>query len=595
MPITFLPFEDSLLIAAKNGHIAIIEKAIADGVFVDSRDSSHGRTLLIWTAMNGHKDLVQLLLRRNANVNAKDIWNSTALLLAIAHGHSDTSEILLRAGASMEDRDFGGHAPLTLAAEVGLFSIVQSLLAAGADIDVKDWRKRRTALSWAAEKGHEDIVDILLENNALVDEADENNRSPLVWAAMNGHSDVVKLLLRWNANTEIRDSTFGRTPFLWAIKQGHAAVIQLLKDISPPEINYGLSLHPEPPSSARLDKLQEVYRTVNPDFDWRRNQGGELLLWTIEDDREEDFKFLIEQGANADARDNNGMSALANAAKKGLLNVVKILIERVVDADPVDAFDRTPLSWAAEMGHVEITRLLLARGAYIDAADDSGATPLIHATCLGHESVVSLLLDAGANPCAEDEHSRTALSFAAENGDMSLVALFLDKGVSPDQGSEYSPLIEAVSQNNLELVKLLLESGGDPYSDLYSHVELPPLVLAACHGKTELVKVLLERTAESLQTKRDHICRALAEASYEDEYDVIEAILEQQSSFGIEKGEIDDWVLEYAKQNEYEDLIDLLRPYFSAVETDSKSDSESTLASPIRSLNAEHISDTSGC
>ncbi|CAG7919092.1 unnamed protein product [Penicillium olsonii] len=575
MPIVLLPSDDPLISAAQDGQIATIEKALDDGKYADSRDLSNGRTLLIWAAMNGHKPLVELLLQRNASVNAKDIQNGTALLQAIANKHIETSEVLLEAGAHVESRDYCGHTPLTLAAAVGSNTTVKSLLAAGAEIEAKDWRQSRTALSWAAEQGHEDIVEMLLESNAIVDAVDEQSRPPIIWAAMNGHAKCVKLCLRWNASTEIKDTKFDRTPFLWAIKQEHEAVIQVLKGISPPEIDYGLPLHPEPPSSARLDELQQLFRNINPDFDWRKNGGGELLLWTLEDDREEDFKFLLAQGANTNAKDKDGKTALANAAYHGQSDVVKLLLEQGIDADPVDGFNRTPLSWAAEMGHVEIIRLLLEKNVNLDTMDDDESTPLLCAASQGHEAVVSLLIDAGANPCAEDENSRNALSFAAESENMSLVALLLAKGVSPDEGSEYSALSEAVSANNRELVEMLLAHGADPYSESYGHVELPPLVLAACHGKTELVEIFLDRPAKSPEVKKEQICRALVEASDEDKNDVVEVILEQVSSHGIQKGDIDDMVLEYAQRNEDDDLVDLLRPYFSDFEMSSDSDSDS--------------------
>jgi ankyrin repeat protein len=62
----------------------------------------------------------------------------------------------------------------------------------------------RTPLSWAAEKGHEDIVRLLLEKSADPNSTDRGGRTALSWATEKGHGVIVKLLLENNANTENR-------------------------------------------------------------------------------------------------------------------------------------------------------------------------------------------------------------------------------------------------------------------------------------------------------------------------------------------------------------------------------------------------------
>lgn len=344
MPVELCPWEEPLLVAAVGGQTAKMKEELNKDKEVDIRDLEYGRTSLIWAAEDGHEDAVQLLLKWNANVNALDLHGRTPLLQAAANGHKDVTKQLLAANAHIECRDFSGHTPLILAAKAGFDSVVRSLLEAGADLDVQEWRYGRTALSWAAERGDANTVEILLDGNAAVDLADKLHRTPMSWAAMDGHANVVKLLLRWNASTETKDIDYDRTPFLWAIKRGHDSVIQILKGISLPEINYGLAARPVPTPSARLDELKKQFRTVKPDFDWRKSGGGEILIWAIDSCREEDVGFLIQQGADLNTQDDDGMTVLSHAASTGLIVVVKLLLERDVDPDPVDIFGRTPSS-----------------------------------------------------------------------------------------------------------------------------------------------------------------------------------------------------------------------------------------------------------
>ena len=82
----------------------------------------------------------------------------------------------------------------------GLSKVVQELLNAGSDIshfviDAKcdnGW----TPLHWSAQNGHEDVVELLIDHKALIDEVDLNGNTPLYYASLHGYLEVVKLLVQ---------------------------------------------------------------------------------------------------------------------------------------------------------------------------------------------------------------------------------------------------------------------------------------------------------------------------------------------------------------------------------------------------------------
>jgi hypothetical protein len=109
--------------------------------------------------------------------------------------------------------------------------IILTFLCASGKLDVesKDNSTGQTPLSWAAEKGYEAVVKLLVERGVELETKDGLfGRTPLSWAAGKGHEAVVKLLVEGGAELETKDGLFGRTPLSWAAENGHEAVVKLL-------------------------------------------------------------------------------------------------------------------------------------------------------------------------------------------------------------------------------------------------------------------------------------------------------------------------------------------------------------------------------
>ena len=136
-----------------------------------------------------------------------------------------------RTASTRTPRTQYGRTPLSWAAEKGHEAVVKLLLdKEGVDPDSKD-NYGRTPLSWAAEKGHEAVVKLLLEKDGVdPDSKDNDGQTPLSWAAENGHEAVVKLLLDKEGVDPDSKDNYGRTPLSWAAGNGHEAVVKLLLD-----------------------------------------------------------------------------------------------------------------------------------------------------------------------------------------------------------------------------------------------------------------------------------------------------------------------------------------------------------------------------
>ena len=165
----------------------------------------------------GHKDMVQALLKAGANVDAANGSGETALMAAAMHGHKDIVETLLSAGVSVDVAAAFGLTALMLAAREGHKDVVEMLLAAGAKIDILVG-SGTTVLIVAAAQGHKDVVETLLVAGAKKDVVSRSGNTALMLAIQNGRKDVVEMLLAAGANVAVVNK-YGETALSLALMQ----------------------------------------------------------------------------------------------------------------------------------------------------------------------------------------------------------------------------------------------------------------------------------------------------------------------------------------------------------------------------------------
>jgi len=239
-------------IVTSTRHAQDFRKALVELVDVDTREAVSGRTPLYLAVIWERIDLMELFLKRGADVDKIDNKKQTPLLRAVLCGKTfGTIDFLLTHGANPNYKECGEKTVLCQVAErndiplIELFlkhephssekcyyclvsngsgtnisaATVEFLLTRGANPNLKDdmgW----TMLQRAAVMNRVDLIEILLKHGANIDATTTSRMSPLMYAAQRGSCEAVEFLLRRGADPNIV-SDLGKTAYTLCAKDGN--------------------------------------------------------------------------------------------------------------------------------------------------------------------------------------------------------------------------------------------------------------------------------------------------------------------------------------------------------------------------------------
>ncbi|ETP25617.1 serine/threonine protein kinase [Phytophthora nicotianae CJ01A1] len=409
-----------------------------------------------------------------ADVDAGDAATGwTPLILASWNGHLHVVRYLLERGAAVDAVDYGGSPAVRFAASEGCLDILRELTEQGGADLNVAEGSGWTPLLFASQGGHVDIVRYLLEHGADVDARDSGGSSALRFAASDGRLEVVKLLVEFGGARANQTEIDGWTPLILASWHGHYSVV----------------------------------------------------------------KFLLEHGAQIDAKDMGGSTALRFAASEGRMRIAKLLVQHgSMCVNEPEVHGRTPLWFAVANNHMRLATWLLQigaapnirtdqgstplmricrsdnadddiveqfldHGADVNVSDYQGWTPLIHACESGDPDpgIMEVLLDHGADVNARDNEGSTPLMHVclAGDADSSVVQLLADHGadINAQDGRGKTSLMLAASNGDLKTVKQLLTLGAD--SSLVDNFKHTALDYAKTHGHRQVQELLVSKLSHT--------------------------------------------------------------------------------------------------
>ncbi|KAL9616887.1 MAG: hypothetical protein Q9160_008276 [Pyrenula sp. 1 TL-2023] len=303
------------------------------------------------------------------------------------------------------------------------------------------------------------VRSILRKDPSTIFAFNSRGQSALHLAARKGDSDLVAYLLRNGAKVNPDDDD-SKTPLHEAALSGNADVVRLL-------LNRGAD------TQAR-DANGKTPRDVAED----------LSAW------------FMDHGANVEAKNREGHTALYQFSMKGPLKAVEVLLDANARIEAAGPSRQTPLMVACDHGQTEIVRLLLTRGADTNKVNERQETALSVAAGRSHGyiEIGKLLISHHADVNAQDQSKQTALLLCCENRHEEMALMLLNRGADfkINGRSGYAPL-HLAAMHGLVLVVQGLLARGDSVDSLNPINNWSALSEACWHGHFEVVKLLLDQ------------------------------------------------------------------------------------------------------
>ena len=335
--------ESPLMAATRGGNIKVVELLLAHGADVRVQDAWKGQTALMWAVgdFERHTEIARVLVEHHSDVNASSKRGFTPLLFALRQGDTDAVHLLVEAGADVNHPSPDGGNMLIAAITNSRYSVAQYLLEKGANPNAAD-KQGFTPLQHAVRKRPSGSKQALTLMSALASHgAEVNARTPLVRLTWPDDHEVTPRPI-------IDEIEFGGATAFWiAANAGDVEGLRLLLSLgadptivtveqtTPLMVAAGLGYGTRGPT-ARLGGR------VGAEGGEGRDQS------TTDPGGLEAVKFLLEHGADINAANDNGQTALHGAASAANPEVSKFLLEHGANPSLKDNIGRTPLGVAED-------------------------------------------------------------------------------------------------------------------------------------------------------------------------------------------------------------------------------------------------------
>ncbi len=432
-------------------NISELEKLLKVDVDVNKQDSS-GQTPLHHAVENQSLRIIKLLLLQGADPSIQDSRGATPLHIAVKTNQDKAVRLLAEAGGPFLLTDGRGESPLSLALRNNP-SLVEPLVPPSR-IAEEDSQGSR-AIHYAAEMGNPESAGVLLDKGADVNARNLEGKTPLdlclAFRESRDHAETAFFLIRRGARRMPNSPweylfqlvpgkkwntrfSYGNTAMHLAASRGHLGILKYLLE-------------------------QEA------DPNLRNNPGSTPLHEAVRANELEAVQILIDAGGEVNATDYNQNTPLHTALSPGAeLAIAEYLLQEGAEADAKNHYGNTPLHLTIMRNlPVHFAEKLIQAGADVNSRNKTGNTPLFEAVKQNIQPVAQMLISHEADLFARNNGGDTPMTLALSSGSEVVDWFLAEENINIRDNEGNTPLHLALQIDaDQEVLMLLLARGANP-------------------------------------------------------------------------------------------------------------------------------------
>jgi len=444
---------------------------------------SYGYTLLHDAAQNGSLRVMEHLLILESRGDIFDKSGHTPFSRAVSENQGAAALLLINSNQAFECKlESGAISSLHNASLYNLTEVVDHLVTSKmVEVDHPALEIGWTSLQVAAQAGHLEIVQYLIEKGANIESRQTDGKTALLLAAERGHLKIVEELFKREKNLDPAPRTdHGTTPLHAAARNGHPKTFKYL-----------------------LDKVSYV----QPDED------GYLPIHLAAQNGHVSILHQISSNVDIKSLDRWGRQPIHAAAKNGHVDIVRELIQRGADADAAAAdqsvtlgkipvYCITPLYIGIANGHDDLIDYLLSLEVNVQNWKLADNSTYLHRVAYSKKEKLFLVLmeQYHLDPFQPDDNSLTPYFLAVEKCSKSLVEHIWTSQWSRGRSIDDTNILGetalhfSLKDGNIETVKYLLTL--KPDLNLQSYLGWSAVMIAAKLKETDLLDLLVNEHAD---------------------------------------------------------------------------------------------------
>lgn len=479
----------ALMYAANNNDSHLFQLLIYFGAHHDDLDSG-GDDFKAY--INNNSEVDRLLTFRKNNQPIEKWIEFNNFLIASAFGDLKYIKKYL-INNDINQKDYKGDNALNYAIKNNQIKIIKYLIKNKIKINNQN-SDNISPLIYAIINHRDEILNILIDNNADLTITNEDGLDPLMFAIIHNNKEAINILKNKNIDLNKIDNN-GRTYLMFALKMGNEKLaLELIKRGAKLDIvdKYGLNLGCYAAMGDCVNIL-EKFAQMELSIYSKCNYKKDLLYYAVMNESYETLDWLVKNSFNINQTYAQEYSDSATVLDFVIESKNRKMINILLDYNAKRKNGSNRLMYAAEKDDYDLFVKYHNLGDNLYATDDKGSLVINYAILGKSKSIVKYILKSGFDVNTIDKHKTTPLHYSVTTSHYGITKLLLDNGANPNLGKGSLLVMAGLKNDNSNISKLLLEKGLDINKE---YEGMTPLISAISQNNINMVRFILKNGAK---------------------------------------------------------------------------------------------------